>query len=133
MVQILLMILAAFVVFGQSPEAAKTFEVASIKTNLSGSGNSSTHTDKGQIRMEDVTLKQCIETAFDVKDYSLSGPPWLDNLRFDILAKLPSGFEPASSLGLSPDIRETSEPAGGTLQAGGPPRGEDASRLRLDG
>jgi uncharacterized protein (TIGR03435 family) len=70
-----------------------SFEVASVKLNTSGSGNSSTHTSKSQILMENVTLRQTIETAFDVKDYSLSGPPWLDSVRFDVVAKLPAGTE----------------------------------------
>ncbi len=70
-----------------------SFEVASVKLNTSGSGNSSTHTSKSQFFMENVTLRQTIETAFDVKDYSLSGPPWLDSVRFDVVAKLPPGAE----------------------------------------
>jgi uncharacterized protein (TIGR03435 family) len=98
-------VFAACGMFGQSTTAPKAFEVASIKPNTSGTGNSSTHTSKGQIRMENVSLKQCIETAFDVKDYSLSGPSWLDNARFDILAKPPSASTPWSGFGLPPDFR----------------------------
>jgi uncharacterized protein (TIGR03435 family) len=80
--------------FGQTAPV-KAFEVASIKPNVSDSGESSTHPSKGQIRMENVSLKHCIETAFNVKDYSLSGPSWLDSVRFDILAKPPAGYNPS--------------------------------------
>jgi len=71
--------------FGQA------FEVASIKPNVSGDGHSSTHTSKGGATMRNVSLKQCIEMAYDVKDYALSGPDWLGSERFDIVAKPPSG------------------------------------------
>jgi len=55
--------------------------------------------------MENVSLKQCIETAFDVKDYSLSGPSWLDSVRFDILAKPPAASMPSeSTAALPPDF-----------------------------
>jgi uncharacterized protein (TIGR03435 family) len=71
--------------FGQS-----AFEVASIKPNVSGSGHSSTNTSKGGVTMRNVSLKQCIEMAYDVKDYALSGPDWLGSEKFDIVAKPPS-------------------------------------------
>jgi uncharacterized protein (TIGR03435 family) len=100
------MVFAACGMFGQPAVPAPAFEVASIRPNASASGNSSTHWSKGQISMENVSLKQCIEVAFDVKDYSLSGPSWLDNVRFDLLAKPPSGSPPGRSPGfLPPDFQ----------------------------
>jgi uncharacterized protein (TIGR03435 family) len=91
--------------FGQSTAPAPAFEVASIKPNPSASGSSSMHWGGGQIRMVNVSLKQCIETAFDVKDYSLSGPSWLDTVNFDIVAKPPSGSASRSTFGLPPDFK----------------------------
>ena len=75
----------------QSPPA---FEVASIKPNHSGSGRSSTNGTKGQLRMENLSLKRLIQRAYDVRDFSLSGPDWLDTEHFDILAKPPEGAPP---------------------------------------
>ncbi|MBV8843632.1 MAG: TIGR03435 family protein [Bryobacterales bacterium] len=69
---------------------AQSFEVASIKSNNSGSRNSSWNTNDGGVRAENISLKQMIELAYDVKDYSFSGPAWLDSDRFDILAKAPA-------------------------------------------
>jgi uncharacterized protein (TIGR03435 family) len=66
------------------------FEVASVKPNSSGDGRSGTSTSKGQTRMDNVSLRALIQTAFDVRDYSLSGPSWLDSERFDIVAKIPA-------------------------------------------
>jgi uncharacterized protein (TIGR03435 family) len=67
-----------------------SFEVASVKPSWSVTGNSSVHYPKGRIVMENVTLQQCIEMAYDVRDDSLFGPAWLGSARFDIEAKLPS-------------------------------------------
>jgi len=80
--------------FGQ-PAPTPAFEVASIKPNTSGSGHSGSHSGHGLIQMDNVSLKQCIERAYDVRDYALSAPEWLDSVKFDITAKA-----------LSPDIRD---------------------------
>lgn len=73
------------------PRVAPTaFEVASIKVNSSGSRGSSSHSRPGGvILMENISLKQLIERAYDVRDFSLTGPDWLDTARFDISAKPP--------------------------------------------
>jgi uncharacterized protein (TIGR03435 family) len=68
------------------------FEVASVKVNTSGSGNSRTRTTGGQVEWTNVTLKMCLLMAYDVLDYSFSGPDWLSSVRIDIVAK-PSGTE----------------------------------------
>lgn len=77
----------------QAAGAAAEFEAASVKPNTSGERNSGTSTSQGQTRMENVTLRSCIERAFDVRDYSLSGPSWLGSERFDIVAKIPAGAD----------------------------------------
>ena len=70
---------------------APAFEVASIKPNRSASGNTSVNTSKGRIVMENVSLKQLIEQAYKVRDFSLTGPSWLESEHFDISAKIPEG------------------------------------------
>src|SRR5258708_6350857 len=81
----ILMLLAACSggAFGQS------YEVASIKPNNSGSGGSSTHSNRGEMMMKNVSLKQLVQMAYDVKDYSMSAPDWLGSEHFDIVAKVP--------------------------------------------
>src|SRR5579862_8528758 len=71
--------------FGQS------FEVASIKPNKSGGNSSSTNNTSGGMTAENVSLKQLIERAFTVADYSVIGPDWLGDDKFDIVAKPASG------------------------------------------
>jgi uncharacterized protein (TIGR03435 family) len=69
----------------------QSFEVASIKPNKSGSNNSSTNNTSGGMTAENVSLKQLIERAFSVADYSLIGPDWLGDDKFDLVAKPPAG------------------------------------------
>jgi uncharacterized protein (TIGR03435 family) len=69
----------------------QSFEVASIRPNKSGSNNSSTNNTSGGMTAENVSLKQLIERAFSVADYSLIGPDWLGDDKFDVVAKPPSG------------------------------------------
>jgi uncharacterized protein (TIGR03435 family) len=38
-----------------------------------------------------VPLRQLIEQAYRVKPFQLTGPDWLSNVRFDIVAKYPAG------------------------------------------
>src|SRR3954466_10821020 len=73
--------------FGQSA----AFEVASVKPNPSGDYHSSSSTSPGGLTMRNVPLKQIIEMAYDVRDYTLSGPDWLGSERFDVVAKPPAG------------------------------------------
>jgi uncharacterized protein (TIGR03435 family) len=76
----------------KKPRVAPTaFETASIKANNSGSRSSSSHSSPGgTVMIENMSLKQLVERAYDVKDFSLSGPDWMDTVRFDIVAKPPS-------------------------------------------
>lgn len=71
---------------------AQSFEVASVKPSKSESQSSSWNTyGGGRIRMENISLKRMIEIAYDVRDYSLSGPAWLDSERFDVSATAAEG------------------------------------------
>jgi uncharacterized protein (TIGR03435 family) len=90
MLTILLTVLLAATT-GYAQTEAPEFEVASIKPNHSGSGNSGTTFTQGHIAIENRSLKSLIEEAYDVRDFSFSGPGWLDAERFDIMAKPPDG------------------------------------------
>jgi uncharacterized protein (TIGR03435 family) len=54
----------------------------------------------GQLEMRGYTLKTLIFAAYNVNDYSLSGPDWLGSVNLDVVAKLP-----ASAADLSPESR----------------------------
>ncbi len=86
-----------------------TFEVASIKPNKSGSGesdggkvpgpNAKEHSREkievapGTLNIRNATLAACIRWAYHVKDFQVSGPDWRNSERFDVSAK---ASEPAS-------------------------------------
>ena len=72
------------------PAVGQSFEAASIKLNTSGSNNSSTHTTRGELTAENVTLRRLIERAYVVADDALFGPEWLGDNHFDIVARIPA-------------------------------------------
>ena len=48
--------------------------------------------DPGQLTCTNVPLKSILMRAYDVKEYQINGPKWLDTSeRFDITAKIPMG------------------------------------------
>jgi len=72
------------------PAQPPEFEAASVKPNSSGERRSGTSTSRGQTRLDNISLGALLQLAFDVRDYSLSGPSWLDSERFDVVAKIPA-------------------------------------------
>jgi uncharacterized protein (TIGR03435 family) len=83
--------------FAQSTTKPPTFDVASVRPNLTGVNGSSISGSGGaggRITLENASLKECIFFAFDIpwgRDYELSGPVWLDEEKFDIAATFPPG------------------------------------------
>jgi len=69
------------------------FEVASIKPNHSGRSGSDSDDHEGVLTANNLSLKRLIMRAYQVRDYQVTGPDWLDNERFDIAAKPPSAAE----------------------------------------
>lgn len=47
--------------------------------------------DPGRISYSNSMLRRVLLLAYDVKNYQLMGPEWLDTLRFDITATVPEG------------------------------------------
>jgi len=74
--------------------SAQTFEALSVKPAESGTGQLSTKggpgtSDPGRIDYRNIMLKRVLLRAYDMKNYQIVGPDWLDTLRFDVLATLP--------------------------------------------
>jgi len=87
-------------IFAQTANSQLTFEVASVRPSApvppSGGvyfgparGGPGTP-DPGQITWSYATLKVMLLTAYDVKNYQISGPAWLDTERYDAIAKVPA-------------------------------------------
>ena len=71
---------------------AQAFEVASVKPApppTAGKFMVQMGGDPGMVDYKNVSLKSVIARAYDMKEYQVSGPDWLDSARFDILAKTP--------------------------------------------
>jgi uncharacterized protein (TIGR03435 family) len=68
---------------------AASFEVASIKRAVPDAGGSSGEDGRnGVLRVYNVTLKRCIRYAYAMPEGQiLGGPKWIDDLRFDIIAR----------------------------------------------
>jgi len=82
--------------FGQAAENL-TFEVASVKPAAipsqgrgGGRRGGPGTTDPGQITWNMPTLRVLLTTAYDLKNYQLIGPAWLDAEHYDIVAKVPA-------------------------------------------
>ncbi len=86
-------------VYAQTAESLPSFEVASIKPAapagngfvMIGSRGGPGTGDPGQMTFNNVSLKDLIGTAWDVKAYQITGPNSLESQRFDIVAKVPKG------------------------------------------
>jgi len=63
----------------------KAFDVASIRP--AQTGRESIAAEPGTVTMRNTRLSACIRWAYGVHEYQLSGPGWIDEARFDIVAK----------------------------------------------
>jgi uncharacterized protein (TIGR03435 family) len=79
----------------QQPE----FEVASVKPNNSSRpGSDFNRTPGGGLHGINVTLREMILFAYDIRGHQLtSGPGWMDNDRYDVLAKPSQNDNPTGS------------------------------------
>jgi uncharacterized protein (TIGR03435 family) len=75
--------------FAQPRDARPAYEAASIKLDTSGSGGTSSHGSKGQVVLTNLTLKRFIERAYNAKTFQVTGPDWMEDVHFDIVAKYP--------------------------------------------
>jgi uncharacterized protein (TIGR03435 family) len=100
--------LASCLAYGQTPDKPLTFDAASVKpaaplapggggrfTAPAGGGRTMAPTggsgtqEPGRIRYPYMTLKDLLIRAYDVQDFQIGGPGWLDMERFDIDAVMP--------------------------------------------
>jgi uncharacterized protein (TIGR03435 family) len=86
-------VLAALLVcaaLAQTP-APLAFEAASIKPTPPDRKTGGTRSGVDSITFEGASLRYCIGFAYHVSDFQISAPAWLDEVRYDILAKGPEG------------------------------------------
>lgn len=84
----------ALSLLGQGPPrtAGSAFEVASIKTNTSGSAEASWAGRGSQLIIQNYRLRDIIRGAYGLRPHQLAGgPDWIDTARFDIVGRAPDG------------------------------------------
>jgi uncharacterized protein (TIGR03435 family) len=96
-----LMVLSVALAYGQTGEKPLTFEVASVKPAAPPapdgrgmiridppSGGPGTN-EPGRIHYPFMNLRTLLARAYDVKNFQIVGPPWLDSERYAITATMP--------------------------------------------
>jgi uncharacterized protein (TIGR03435 family) len=81
-----LLTLATVVCLAQPPAPAPTFEVASVRLAVSP-GISPTQRTSNSLAIHGLSLRDCIQTAWQLPEAQVSGPAWLGDVRLEIAAK----------------------------------------------
>jgi uncharacterized protein (TIGR03435 family) len=86
--------------YGQAVDARPEFEVASVKPSpppgdgrgmrVGWNGGPGTN-DPGRFTTENLSLNNLMTLAYEIPDYRLTAPDWMQSARFDIVAKIPEG------------------------------------------
>jgi uncharacterized protein (TIGR03435 family) len=85
--------------WAQHDAAPPAFEVASVKVVAPYSPESGramimsgcAKPDPATVRCNNANLKTLLMRAYDVKDYQIQGPAWMDSDGYDLMAKVPDG------------------------------------------
>lgn len=95
------LLVAACLAHSQTIDKSLTFEAASVKPAvpptpdgrgmimIQGPSGGPGTKDPGRIHYPFMTMKSLLTNAFDVKNFQIVGPSWLDTERFDITATMP--------------------------------------------
>jgi uncharacterized protein (TIGR03435 family) len=91
---------ASGTLFAQGP----AFEVATIKPSapmtaiamklMSGQGHVGLRVEGDRVDIVSMSLSGLIQAAYKVKPYQVTGPGWISDQRFDVVAKMPEGAVP---------------------------------------
>jgi uncharacterized protein (TIGR03435 family) len=97
----LLLVLSALpaTALAQADASGASFDAASVKVSpalpqgvvMFRLGSLPESTDPGRIDYKGVTIKQLVARAYNVKDYQVEGPQWLDGEHYDVIATIPQG------------------------------------------
>jgi uncharacterized protein (TIGR03435 family) len=82
--------------FAQAPAPRLEFEVISVKvaeplTASTQQVNIGLHIDGAQVHLISASMRDIIRMAYQMKNYQVIGPDWLESERYTIDAKLPAG------------------------------------------
>jgi uncharacterized protein (TIGR03435 family) len=96
------------VVKAQTPATGLVFEVATVKkADPNGDGGVRLNfLPGGALRATNFPLRELISFAYDVRDFQVKGPSWIENERYDIMAK-PEKPGPDNLGQMSPEERKS--------------------------
>ena len=80
---------------GTTSGAPPAFEVASIKPSQpqpDGQMRIGGSIDPGRVALANMSLRELMARAYEVKLAQISGPAWIDTERYDVNAKIPNGM-----------------------------------------
>lgn len=83
-------ILAVWLAFGQSASPEPEFDVASVKPAIPGPQGVWTSGSPDGIRMLNMSLKELISFAYSLKGYQVDARGWMENEKYDVIAKVSS-------------------------------------------
>jgi uncharacterized protein (TIGR03435 family) len=90
-------VVSAPATISSQPQAAPTFEVASVKPNVSKSDAGSSNGNPGTFSVVNLSLRRVIGIAYRISAPLIRdrivGPAWIDSSRFDITARLAQGAD----------------------------------------
>src|SRR5258708_26245411 len=78
---------AGRIMLGGADAPCQTFEVATVRPNRTGKGAGNLAAFPGMLAIRNLPLRTIIGAAYDIAEYQISGPQWLEQERFDIMAK----------------------------------------------
>jgi uncharacterized protein (TIGR03435 family) len=96
-----LLLFSLALAYGQTGAKSPTFDVASVKVaapptpdgrgmiRIGGPSGGPGTSDPGRVHYPYMTLKNLMTTAYEVKNFQVTGPAWLDTERFEISATMP--------------------------------------------
>lgn len=75
----------------QSSDSGPVFDAVSVRAaDATQNVKSSLQVSPGSLVMRSQTLRSCIQWAWDLQQFQISGPAWLGEIRFDILGRASS-------------------------------------------
>lgn len=89
-----LAVLGCSVAFAQQPPGKPAFEAATVRPADPNPANAifvGMSADPSIVRYRNLTLRDAIRGAYQVRDFQIVGPDWLGSARFEIDARLPPG------------------------------------------
>jgi uncharacterized protein (TIGR03435 family) len=85
---VILAMSASSVCVAQPAASPPAFEVASLKAAIPGPQGVWTNGSPDRIRMLNMSLKELISFAYDVKGYQLPATGWVESEKYDVIAKV---------------------------------------------